>query len=151
MIKLKKMTKKEYKIFIKKSIRRYAKEGIKIGYWTKKEAYKESKAQYKRNMGKGYKNASYNFYKVFNNKHKKVGYLWLAKEHKLLFIAEIYIREKYRHQGYGRSTLAKVEKIAKKLKYKKIGLTVATHNKIAQSLYSQCNIRAISEFRMKRI
>ena len=41
--------------------------------------------------------------------------------------------------------------IKKPLKYKKIGLTVATHNKIAQSLYSQCNIRAISEFRMKRI
>ena len=43
MIKLKKMAKKEYKCFIEKSIKRYAKEGIKSGIWTKKEALKESK------------------------------------------------------------------------------------------------------------
>ncbi len=151
MITLEKMTKKVYKVFIKKSIKRYAKEGIKIGYWTKKEAYKESKAQYKRNLGKGYKEPKFYFYKILNNEHKKMGYLWLAKEHKLLFVAEIYIREKYRHQGYGSTTLKKVEKIAKKLKYKKIGLNVATHNTIAKSLYSQCGFRAISEFRIKRI
>jgi len=145
------MTKKEYKVFIKKSIKRYAKECIKVGYWTKTEAYKESKAQYKRNIGKGFKKSKFDFYKILNEEHKKVGDLFLVKEHKLLFVGELYIREKYRHQGYGRATLAKVEKIAKKLKYKKIGLNVATHNKIAQSLYSQCNIRAISEFRIKRI
>jgi ribosomal protein S18 acetylase RimI-like enzyme len=151
MIKLRKMTKEEYKVFIKKSIKRYAKECVKSGFWTKKEAYKESKAQYKRNLGKGFKKSKFDFYKILNEEHKKIGDLFLVKEHKLLFVGELYIREKYRHQGYGRSTLAKVEKIAKKLKYKKIGLTVAKHNKIAQSLYSQCNIRAISEFRMKRI
>ena len=151
MIKLKKMTKEEYKIFIKKSIKRYAKEGVKSGWWEKKEALSESKAQYKRNMGKGYKESKFDFYNICNDNRKKIGYLFLVKQYKLLFVGELYIREKYRHQGYGRSTLAKVEKIAKKLKYKKIGLTVATHNKIAQSLYSQCNIRAISEFRIKRI
>jgi len=151
MIKLKKMTKKEYKVFIKKSIRRYAKEGIKSGYWTKEEALKESKAQYKRNLGKGFKNSKFDFYTIVNDEHKRVGDLWLLKERKLLFVAEIYIRKKYRHQGYGRDLLKKVEKIAKKLKYKKIGLNVFTHNKIAQSLYMQSGLKAISEFRMKRI
>ena len=73
------------------------------------------------------------------------------KERTLLFVAEIYVRKKYRHQGYGRALLEKVEKIAKKKKYKKIGLTVATHNKIAQSLYTQSGFGAISELRIKRI
>jgi ribosomal protein S18 acetylase RimI-like enzyme len=151
MIKLKKMTKKEYKLFIKKSIKRFAKEQTKRGYWLKDEALKEVKAQYKRNLGKGFKESKFDFYIVHNKSDKKVGYLWLMKEEKMLFIAEIYMRKKYRHQGYGKATLAKVEKIAKKLKYVKIGLDVSTHNKIAQSLYTQSGFGAISEFRMKRV
>ena len=151
MIKLKKMTKKEYKVFIKNSIRRYAKEGVKSGIWSKKEALKESKTQYKRNLGKGFKESKYDFYNIHNEKDEIIGYLWLMKERKLLFIAEIYIHKKYRHQGYGSAILKKVEKIAKKQKYKKIGLSVATHNKIAQSLYIQSGFGVISEFRIKRI
>lgn len=151
MIKLKKMSKKEYKVFIKDSIKRYAKEGIKSGIWTKKEALKESKAQYKRNLGKGFKESKYDFYNIHNDKTEKIGYLWLMKEHTLLFVAEIYIHKQYRHQGYGKALLKKVEKIAKKKKYKRIGLTVATNNMIAQSLYKQSGFGAISEFRIKKI
>ena len=151
MIKLKDMSKKEYKVFIKKSIKRYAKEKVKSGFWKKNESLEESKAQYKRNMGKGYREAKYDFYNVFNANDDKVGYLWLLKEDKLLFVAELYICKKYRHQGYGTDTLKKVDKIAKKLKVKKVGLNVATHNKIAQALYTQCDFRVISEFRIKRV
>jgi len=151
MIFLEKMTKKEYKVFIKKSIKRYAKENVKSGYWKKKEALAESKAQYKRNLGKGYKKSKFDFYNLLNVEGNKVGYLWLIKEPKLLFVAELYIRQKYRHQGYGRATLSKVEKIAKKLKFKKVGLSVVSHNKIAKSLYTECHFRIISEFRIKRI
>ena len=151
MIFLEKMTKKEYKVFIKKSIKRYAKENVKSGYWKKKEALAESKAQYKRNLGKGYKKSKFDFYNLLNVEGNKVGYLWLLKEPKLLFVAELYICKKYRHQGYGTDTLKKVEKIAKKLKLKKVGLSVFSHNKIAQSLYTQRNFRAISEFRIKRL
>jgi len=145
------MSKKEYKVFIKDSIKRYAKEGIKSGIWTKKEALKESKAQYKRNLGKGFKESKYDFYNIHNDKTEKIGYLWLMKEHTLLFVAEIYIHKQYRHQGYGKALLKKVEKIAKKKKYKRIGLTVATNNMIAQSLYKQSGFGAISEFRIKKI
>jgi len=145
------MTKKEYKLFIKKSIKRFAKEQTKSGFWTKEEALKESKAQYKRNLGKGFKKSKFDFYSILNDEHKRVGDLFLSKEHKLLFVGEIYIRKKYRHQGYGRALLIKIEKIAKKQKYKKIGLNVATHNKIAQGLYTQSGFGAVGEFRMKRI
>ena len=151
MIKLKKMTKKEYKTFIKKSIKRFAKEQIKRGYWLEDEALKEVKAQYKRNLGKGLKESKFDFYIVRNKADNKVGYLWLMKQEKMLFIAEIYMRKKYRRQGYGEATLERVEKIAKKLKYEKIGLDVSTHNEIAQSLYTQSGFEPISEFRMKRI
>jgi len=151
MIKLKKMSKKEYKRFIEKSIKRYAKEEIKSGFWRKEEALKESKARYKRNLGKGFKESKYDFYNIHNEKDEKIGYLWLMKEHTLLFVAEIYIRKKYRHLGYGRALLEKVEKIAKKQKYKKIGLTVSIHNKIAQALYTQSGFNAISELRIKKI
>jgi len=124
---------------------------VKSGYWKKKEALAESKAQYKRNLGKGYKKSKFDFYNLLNVEGNKVGYLWLLKEPKLLFVAELYICKKYRHQGYGTDTLKKVEKIAKKLKLKKVGLSVFSHNKIAQSLYTQRNFRAISEFRIKRL
>ena len=145
------MTKKEYKSFIKKSIKRYATEEIKSGYWTKDEALKESKAMYKRNLGKGFSQSKFDFYKIKNDKSKKVGYLWLMKKPKALFIAEIYIRKKHRHQGYGKALLKKVDKIAKRLKLDKIELSVLGHNQIAQSFYTQSGYRVNSEFRVKRI
>ena len=151
MIKLKKMTKKEYKTFIKKSIKRFAKEQIKRGYWLENEALEEVKAQYKRNLGKGLQESKFDFYTVRNKSDNKVGYLWLMKQEKMLFIAEIYMRKKYRRQGYGEATLERVEKIAKKLKYEKIGLDVSTHNEVAKFLYTKSSFEPIFEFRMKRI
>jgi len=151
MIKLKKMTKKEYKTFIKKSIKRFAKEQIKSGYWTKEEALKEAKAQYKRNMGKGLKEPRLDFYTIRNKEDKKVGSLLLVKQKNILFMDEIYIQKKYRHQGYGTATLKRVEKIAKKLNYDKVGIQVFTHNKVAKILYDNEGFSSILEFRMKRI
>ena len=69
----------------------------------------------------------------------------------ILFVSELYIRKKYRHQGYGKATLDKVEKIAKKLKIKRIGLDVFYHNVIAKKLYSKVGYNVISEYRIKKI
>ena len=137
-----------HKVFIEKSIKRYAKSMIESGFWKKKEALKEAKRVYRKSA---YKSSVYDFYTIYNEDNKIVGYLWLIKDRKILFVAELYVRKKYRHQGYGRAILKKVDKKAKKLNYEKIGLNVATHNKIAQSLYAQCGFEALSEFRMKRV
>jgi len=64
---------------------------------------------------------------------------------------EIYIQKKYRHQGYGTATLKRVEKIAKKLNYDKVGIQVFTHNKVAKILYDNEGFNSILEFRIKRI
>lgn len=145
------MSKKEYKTFINKSIKRFAKENVKSGFWKQKEALEESKSQYKRNMGKGYKESKYDFYNILNNNHEKVGYLHLSKEYKLLFISEIYIRKKYRNLGYGKATLNQVEIVAQNVGIKKVGLYIFSHNEIAKSLYTQSGFNTISEFRIKRI
>ena len=146
------MKKKEYKKFTKKSMDKYAKEIYKSTLTlTKKDARKIAKTQYKRMLKKGFKNPKYEFYILMNEEEKKIGALWLTKEKKELFISEIYIRKKYRHQGYGKATLDKVEKIAKKLKIKRIGLDVFYHNVIAKKLYSKMGYNVISEYRIKKI
>ena len=152
MITLKPMNKKEYKVFIEKSMHKYAKEIYKsTSTLTKKDARKIAKTQYKRMLKKGFKNPRYEFYMLMNREEKKIGILWLMKEKRLLFVAEIYIRKKYRHQGYGKATLKNVEKIAKKLKIKRTGLNVFYHNVIAKKLYSNVGYDVISEYRIKKI
>jgi len=146
------MTKKEYKKFTKKSMDKYAKEIYKSNLTlTKKDAQKIAKTQYKRMLKKGFKNPKYEFYILMNEEEKKIGALWLTKEKKELFISEIYIRKKYRHQGYGKATLDKVEKIAKRLKIKRIGLNVFYHNVIAKQLYRNKGYVVIDEYRIKKI
>jgi len=149
MMELKKMCKKEYKKFIKKSMKKYEKELFKSGFYKKKDALKSAKKTY--TLEKGFKNTKFSFYTLYNDKDKKVGRLWLAKEKRLLFISEIYIRKKYRHQGYGKDLMLEIEKIAKKLKVNRIGLSVFEHNAIAKSLYTQSGFSTIAETRMKRI
>ena len=81
MINLEKMTKKEYKVYIKKSVKKYEKEILKSGWKRKKsDARKTAKSEYKYVIAKGYKNPKYNFYYIVNREGKKVGYLWLIKE-----------------------------------------------------------------------
>jgi len=152
MINLENMTKKEYKVYIQKSIKKYTKEILKSGWKSNKsDARKTAKSQYKYVIKKGYKNPKYDFYNIVNIEGKRVGYLWLIKKKKAVYLAELYIGKKYRYQGYGRDTLHKLEKMAKKLKYNRIELSVFGHNKIAQSLYTQQGFKAISEFRIKRL
>ena len=152
MITLKPMNKKEYKVFTEKSMHNYAKEIYKSTLAdTKKEARKIARSQYKRMLKKGFKNSKYEFCTLLNKEEKKIGSFWLTKEKKELFISEIYIRKKYRHQGYDKATLDKVEKIAKKLKIKRTGLNVFQHNNIAKNLYSKVGYEVISEYRVKEI
>jgi len=152
MLRLKPMKKKEYKKFTKKSMDKYAKEIYKSTLTlTKKDARKIAKTQYKRMLKKGFKNPKYEFYALLNEKEKKIGELWLTKGEKRLYVSELYIRKKYRHQGYGKATLDKVEKIAKKLKIKRIGLDVFYHNVIAKQLYSNEGYEVINEYRIKKI
>ena len=146
------MNKKEYKVFIEKSMHNYAKEIYKsTSTLTQKDARKIAKTQYKRMLKKGFKNPKYEFYMLMNREEKKIGILWLMKEKRLLFVAEIYIRKMYRHQGYGKATLKNVEKIAKKLKIRRIGLNVSQHNNIAKNLYSTVGYEVMSEYRVKEI
>ena len=147
-MKLKQMNKKTYKAFIAKSIKRFAKDGVKSGYWSEGESIKEAKRFYAKNA---FTKKSYLFYTIRNTESKVLGYLWLIKERKALYIAEIYIRKKHRQKGYAQETLAKVEKLAHSFKYKKVELTVSTHNTIAKSLYTKCAYHPSSEYRVKKI
>ena len=149
MIKLKKMSKKEYKKYIKEGMKRYARELLKSGFFKKEDAFKTAKKAF--TLEKGYKNSKFCFYTLYNYEGKKIGQLWLVKEKKLLFISEIYIRKKYRHLGYGKKVMREIEKIAKRLKVNRIELSVFEHNTIAKSLYTQSGFSTIAETRMKRM
>ncbi len=151
MVKLEQMTKKTYGKFIKKSIKRFAKSLVKSGFYDKNDALVSAKKMYAGNIDKDFKNSKFDLYIIKNEKDKKIGYLWLAKEKRLLFIREIYIRKKYRYQGYGSDLMEKIDSIAKVLQVKRIGLAVMNHNDIAKALYEKAGVGVISEYRMKKV
>ncbi|CAA6822043.1 MAG: Unknown protein [uncultured Sulfurovum sp.] len=145
------MDKKTYKIFIKNSIKRFAKDLEETNFYSKKDAIKLSKKIYVNNTNKDFKNSEFGFYTIYNKKKKKIGYLWLKNEKKMLLISEIYIRKKYRNQGYGNALMSKIEKIAKKLKVDKIELSVMVKKNIAKILYIKYGFSVISELMMKKV
>jgi ribosomal protein S18 acetylase RimI-like enzyme len=137
MIKLKKMKKKSFKKFVKRSIKKYAHELVKSGYLKKKGSVEEIKREYKGRLSKGLKTPNNKFYNIVNEENNKVGILWILQGEDYFFVKELYIRKKFRHQGYGTETLYKLEEKAKKKNIQRINLGVFNHNKIAKTLYKK--------------
>ncbi|MBJ7554328.1 GNAT family N-acetyltransferase [Marinomonas spartinae] len=63
------------------------------------------------------------------------GYLWLIKKNETLFIAYIFVGEKFRRKGYASKLLKWSEEYAKDNGFKKIGLHVFENNTAAYNLY----------------
>src|SRR5215469_10045539 len=89
---------------------------------------------------------------------KPVGYIalcfgysleWLGRD---AFVDEFYLREDYRHRGWGRKTIAFVENAARSLHIRALHLEVARRNAPALQIYRKLGFREhLSTFMSKKI
>ncbi len=79
----------------------------------------------------------YNIILTTNAGETRLGYLWIIvdRQKKRCFIADIYLHEEFRHQGWGRKVLELLETNMKEEGVNRISLSVFANNGIAQEFY----------------
>jgi len=140
MIKLVKMSKKNYDIFYEKTKTSYAEDiAISRGF-SLKDSMVSASEQMNELLSAGIETSDNNFYDIICN-NERIGWLWIAlKEQfniKTIFIYDIFIEENCRGKGRGRMALEKLEDVAKKININRIGLHVFRHSQNAFKLYKK--------------
>jgi ribosomal protein S18 acetylase RimI-like enzyme len=137
MIKLDKMNASEYQQYIRVAISNYAEEHVKAGNWNEQEAISKATAEYERLLPEG-ENTVNNHLFTIRDEDKEVGIIWLAEHpNDKGFIFDINISEGNQGRGYGKQAMIEIEKVAKELGLKSIGLHVFGHNQVARGLYEK--------------
>ena len=137
MVKLQKMNSNEFQRYLSFAIKNYASEHVKAGNWDEAEAVDKAAQEYENLLPDGEKTANQYLFTIRDEDHE-VGIIWLAKRSdEKGFIYDIYIREENQGKGYGKKAMEEIEKEAKNLGLKSIGLHVFGHNAAARGLYEK--------------
>ena len=140
MIKLVRMKENDFRPWLKRSIKRYAAENVRAGYWRPTEAVVLAQRSFSELLPSGLETKDQFLYVVYDSGQlEKVGFLWFGiKESgsmRLGFIYDILIDRRFRRKGFGRNALLALERIAKKLNTHAILLHMFAHNEGAKDLY----------------
>ncbi|OEG14510.1 GNAT family N-acetyltransferase [Enterococcus ureasiticus] len=136
------MTVTDYKKYLSFAIKDYAQDKVTAGTWNEDEAIALATKSFNELLpeGKDTKN-EYLYSIVDDSTEKKVGFLWVHLNKTLydskFFIYDFIVFEDFRNLGYGRQTIACLDKKAKEMNVSQIDLHVFAHNKGAIHLYEQ--------------
>ena len=131
------MTQPEYDIFMEQLIPDYAAEHVRAGNWTESEALEKANKEIEGLLPQGLKTVD-NFFFTLYDGNAAIGRLWMKiKTHpsKSGFIYEVFIEERYRGKGYGKSLMLLLEEKARELGLQSLGLHVFGSNQVARKLY----------------
>lgn len=135
MVRLDKMNSREFEEYLKYAIKNYAGEHVKAGNWNEQEAISKSTKAYEELLPEGEKTADNELFMIRDGE-EEVGIIWLAQgPNDKGFIYDLEIQEDSRGRGYGKQAMKEIEKVARNLNLKSIGLHVFAHNQIARDLY----------------
>lgn len=156
MVTLNDMTELEYESFKTIQIELYAKDKIKAGSWSIKEANKKAKDSFNYFVPYGMGTENHYFYSILDTDlRKSVGGLWFTvvdkNQCKELYIMQILIYEEYRKSGYGKTTMSLLETHSRKLGVRKILLHSMAHNEAAINLYKRCGYKIVEVDMLKEL
>jgi|SRR6185503_2721234 len=138
MSKLIPMTQSEYDVFLEQAMVEYAADNVRAGYWAESEAVEKSRKEFERLLPKGLQSENHFLYTVYDGENA-VGLIWLRanldRPTPSGFIFGLRIDEKFRGMGYGKQAMLLIEKKARELGLKSIGLHVFGVNTVARNLY----------------
>jgi ribosomal protein S18 acetylase RimI-like enzyme len=153
MSKLTLMTQPEYDVFLEQLIPDYAAEHVRAGNWTEFEALEKANKEIEALLPQGLKTAD-NFFFTLYDSNDAIGRIWMkVKTHpsKSGFIYEVFIEEKYRSKGYGKSLMLLLEEKARELGLQSLGLHVFGSNRVARKLYETIGYEATSMHMVKKL
>jgi len=131
------MTQTEYQIFLERSIPEYAAEHVYAGDWIESESLEKAHKEFESLLPQGL-NSEDNFLYTLYDGDEAVGMIWL-KVNKLPsktgFIYDVFIEERFRGKGHGKSLMLLLEEKARELGLKSLGLHVFGSNHTARKLY----------------
>ncbi|OPH46753.1 GNAT family acetyltransferase [Paenibacillus ferrarius] len=144
MIKLELMNSTEFQEYLNSAIKSYANSNVQSGNWNEHESTSKAIEQYAQLLPDGEKTAN-NKLLTIRSDGQEVGMIWLAlKPNNKGFIYDIKIREDYQGRGLGKQAMQEIEKMARELGIKSMGLHVFAHNKIARGLYEKLGYQETS-------
>lgn len=136
-VKLEKMNTVEFEQYLNYAIKNFAEEQIKSGNWEQQDAVSMATEEYKKLLPDGEKTEN-NYLFIIRDGKQEIGMIWLAhKTSEKGFIYDINIWEGNQGKGYGKQAMKEIERVAKEIGIKKIGLHVFGHNKAARRLYEK--------------
>lgn len=140
MIRLVPMTEKEFSLFLDHDIQEYARDQVWAGYWSEAEALVRSRREHHTLLKDGLKSKYHHLYTIQESEREEaVGVLWFkanldsARASGFIFDLEIY--EPFRRKGYARQAMLELEKVARAMGLKQLGLHVFAYNEGARALY----------------
>lgn len=106
--------------------------------------YMVDKFQSEQAISEQIKNERYSYYFV-DDDNEHLGYFGISsKNSDYLFLSKLYIKQEYRHQGYGKKVFEEIKLIAQNLGYKKIQLTVNKYNQNTIDAYLKYGFKTIN-------
>ena len=125
----------EFDLFLERSIPEYAEDKVRAGNWTEAESLERSRKEFEELLPQGL-NTSDNFlYTLYNDDKEVLGMIWIKVDQLSAFIYEVYIEEKFRGKGNGKSIMLLLEEKAREMGLKTLKLHVFGSNHVARRLY----------------
>jgi len=154
MINLVPMTAQEFDEFLERDIREYAQECVQAGFWTEVEALQRSRKEHRALLPDGLKTRYHHLYMIREpDRGETVGVLWLKTDLDSSkgsgFIYDLEIFEQCRRKGYARESMLELEKLARGMGVKQLGLNVFSHNEGARALYEGLSYKVASYIMLK--
>jgi ribosomal protein S18 acetylase RimI-like enzyme len=128
------MSQPEFDAFLERSIPEYAADKVRAGNWTEAESLERSRKEFEELLPLGLKSEENFLYTLYDDQ-QAVGMIWMKTASTSGFIYEVYIEEKFRGRGYGRSIMLLLEEKAREMGLKSLGLHVFGSNQVARRLY----------------
>lgn len=149
-VNLVKMSREEFAVYAKWSVKNYADNLIDSG--TEKfrfKAKKEAKAEFNDVFPDGADSNDTYLYVVTNENNKKIGVIGYQKspfEENAAFVIENVIKEEYRGKGYGKSAFVLLQEDARKKGFPKMVLNAFKHAPISFGMYTRNGFRVIEDY-----
>ncbi len=148
MITLVKLSDQDYPAFKEQTIQNYAEQSVRAGRIAESEALAFSKRTVGKVLPRGLKTEGHTIFSIIEASEKEpVGYLWVGShsEHpRQAFIYDLFIKESYRGNGYGREAIRQLKTRLAEMGYESVGLHVYAFNEVAIKLYSKEGFETIS-------
>jgi ribosomal protein S18 acetylase RimI-like enzyme len=151
MLKLSRVTRDDFEVYIQRIIKFYANESILAGRWLEKDSMDNSVKAINEILPQKEKTENQYLYNIFSNEIN-IGYLWYGYiENDEAYLMALEIDKEYQGKGFGEEALELMEQQIKRDNKKKIRLHVYNISEKAVKLYSKNGYKTMSMIMLKEI